>query len=93
MTAPVSLADLFTPADWLALLEVSLTGIHLVRPVYEPDGTTIVDFAIEYLNPAGQRMTGLAEQPGAKLEEIIQAVGLVVRFVGQLLARLERAPV
>lgn len=52
MTAPVPLTDLFTPEDWFTLLDVSLTGIHLVRPVYEPDGTTIVDFAIEYLNPA-----------------------------------------
>ncbi|RZK32862.1 MAG: hypothetical protein EOO57_14540, partial [Hymenobacter sp.] len=67
MTAPVPLADLFTPEDWFALLDVSLTGIHLVRPVYGPDGTTIVDFAIEYLNPAGQRMTGLLEQPGGTL--------------------------
>ncbi|MGI4866389.1 MAG: PAS domain-containing protein [Janthinobacterium lividum] len=67
MTAAVPLADLFTPEDWFALLDVSLTGIHLVRPVYELDGTGIVDFAIEYLNPAGQRMTGLAEQPGGTL--------------------------
>jgi signal transduction histidine kinase len=49
------------------LLDVSLTGIHLVRPVYDPPGLTIVDFAIEYLNPAGQRMTGLSEQPGGTL--------------------------
>jgi signal transduction histidine kinase len=67
MTAPVPLADLFTSEDWFALLNVSLTGIHLVRPVYEPAGPAIVDFAIEYLNPAGQRMTGLAEQPGGTL--------------------------
>jgi PAS domain S-box-containing protein len=67
MTAPVPLADLFTSEDWVALLDVSLTGIHLVRPVYEPDGFVIVDFAIEYLNPAGQRMTGLVEQPGGTL--------------------------
>ncbi|WP_426059754.1 hypothetical protein [Hymenobacter sp. B1770] len=67
MSAPFPLADLFTPEDWLALPEVSLTGIHLVRPVYEPDGPAIVDFAIEYLNPAGQRMTGLVEQPGGTL--------------------------
>ena len=46
MTATVPLADLFTPEDWFALLEVSLTGIHLVRPVYEPDGSAIVDFAL-----------------------------------------------
>jgi signal transduction histidine kinase len=67
MTAPVSPTDLFTTEDWLTLLDVSLTAIHLVRPVYEPGGTTIVDFALEYVNPAGQRMTGLAEQPGGTL--------------------------
>jgi signal transduction histidine kinase len=67
MPTPVPLADLFAPADWFTLLDVSLTGIHLVRPVYEPDGPVIVDFAIEYLNPAGQRMTGLSEQPGGTL--------------------------
>lgn len=67
MTAPVPLTDLFTPEDWFALLDVSLTGILLVRPIYEPDGPTIVDFAMQYLNPAGQRMTGLSEQPGGTL--------------------------
>jgi PAS domain S-box-containing protein len=67
MTTPVPLADLFTPEDLFASLEVSLTGINLLRPVYGSDGSTITDFAIAYLNPAGQRMTGLAEQPGGTL--------------------------
>ena len=67
MTATVPLSDLFAPDDWLTLLDVSLTGIHLVRPVYAPAGGELVDFAIEYLNPAAQRMTGLAEQPGGTL--------------------------
>ncbi|QKG51950.1 PAS domain-containing sensor histidine kinase [Hymenobacter sp. BRD67] len=67
MTATVPLADLFTAEDWFTLLEVSLTGIHLVRPLYEPTGAVIVDFALEYLNPAAQRMAGLAEQPGGTL--------------------------
>ena len=48
------------------LLEVSLTGVNVLRPVYDPAGE-IEDFAIEYLNPAGQRMTGLAAQPGGTL--------------------------
>ncbi|MFD1871107.1 PAS domain-containing sensor histidine kinase [Hymenobacter bucti] len=67
MTAAVPLADLFTAQDWLTLLDVSLTGIHLVRPLYEPNGPAIVDFALEYLNPAAQRMAGLPEQPGGTL--------------------------
>ena len=37
MPTTVPLADLFAADDWFALLDVSLTGIHLVRPVYAPD--------------------------------------------------------
>lgn len=48
------------------LLAVSLTGVNVLHPVYGPDDE-LVDFAIAYLNPAGQRMTGLAEQPGGTL--------------------------
>jgi hypothetical protein len=49
-----------------AVLEVSLTAtaIHVVRPLFAADGTTVVDFALAYLNPAGQRLTGLPEWPG-----------------------------
>jgi len=46
------------------LLAVSLTAINLLRPLYGPGGE-LVDFALEYLNPAAQRLTGLPEQPGA----------------------------
>jgi signal transduction histidine kinase len=67
MPTPVPLADLFTAEDWFTLLDVSLTGIHLARPLYAPDGTELVDFVIEYVNPAGQRITGLPEQPGDTL--------------------------
>jgi PAS domain S-box-containing protein len=49
------------------VLAVSLTAVHLVRPLYEPDSTTITDFALEYVNLAGQQMTGLAERPGGTL--------------------------
>ncbi|MGI4863228.1 MAG: PAS domain-containing sensor histidine kinase [Janthinobacterium lividum] len=45
------------------LLAVSLTGINLLRPLYGSSGE-LYDFALEYLNPAAQRMTGLSEQPG-----------------------------
>jgi PAS domain S-box-containing protein len=61
-TAPPLAAELLP-----AVLAVSLTAIHLVRPLYAPDGTTIEDFALEYLNPAGQQMTGLPERPGGTL--------------------------
>ncbi|MGI4821130.1 MAG: PAS domain-containing protein, partial [Janthinobacterium lividum] len=67
MTTAVPLADLFTTQDWFTLLDASLTGIHLARPLYAPDGTELVDFVLEYVNPAGQRMTGLPEQPNDTL--------------------------
>jgi len=59
-------ADLFAPADWLALLDVSLTGINLLRPLYGPAGE-LADFALEYLNPAAQRITGRAVPLGQAL--------------------------
>ncbi|AII52520.1 hypothetical protein N008_11100 [Hymenobacter sp. APR13] len=37
--------------------------MNLLRPLYGPTGE-LDDFALEYLNPAAQRMTGLPEQPG-----------------------------
>ena len=57
--------DLFaSPAALLHdLLAVSLTAVNLLRPLYGPDGTELVDFAVEYLNPAAQRMTALPERP------------------------------
>ncbi|UYZ61419.1 PAS domain-containing protein [Hymenobacter weizhouensis] len=60
--------DIFASADTLLhdLLAVSLTGINLLRPLYGPAGE-LNDFAIEYLNPAGQRILGLAEQPSGTL--------------------------
>ena len=34
------------------LLSVLLSAVNLLRPVYGPDGTAIVDFTLDYLNPA-----------------------------------------
>ncbi|QIX59684.1 PAS domain-containing protein [Hymenobacter sp. BT18] len=57
---PVSPPDDLT----LTLLNVSLTGIILFRPVPGEAGPDdIVDFAYDYLNPAAQRMLQLPEQP------------------------------
>ena len=57
--------DLFAdPAALLQdLLATSLTAVNLLRPLYGPDGTALVDFAVEYLNPAARRITGLPERP------------------------------
>ncbi|SET36223.1 sensor histidine kinase [Hymenobacter actinosclerus] len=46
------------------LLAVSLTGVILYSPVYDPAGSgEIVDFTFEYLNPAAQRMMAMPEVP------------------------------
>ena len=62
-TSPID--DLFAaPAALLRdLLAVSLTAVNLLRPIYGPDGTELVDFAVAYLNPVAQRITGLTERP------------------------------
>jgi PAS domain-containing protein len=54
-----------TTADDLAqvLLDVSLTGIILFRPLCAAPGELIQDLAYEYLNPAAQQMLRLPERP------------------------------
>ena len=51
------------------LLDVSQTGLMLLRPIYDYDeaGQRIVDFLYEYLNPAAQRLLGQPECPGQRL--------------------------
>jgi signal transduction histidine kinase len=53
------------PADDLAqvLLDVSLSGIILFRPLYATPGGPIQDLAYEHLNPAAQQMLRLPERP------------------------------
>jgi PAS domain-containing protein len=47
-----------------ALLEVSLPGIILFRPVYAAeDAATVLDLTYVYLNPAAQQMLRLPAQP------------------------------
>ena len=45
------------------LLDVSLTAINLLRPIYGPQGEGLVDFSLEYLNLAGQGMLNLPARP------------------------------
>jgi PAS domain S-box-containing protein len=61
--APAASACIFPDGMLHDLLAVSLTAVNLLRPLYASDGSELVDFAVEYLNPAAQRMTGLPEQP------------------------------
>jgi signal transduction histidine kinase len=58
-------SDLSASHDLLhALLEVSLPGIILFRPVYAAeDATTVLDLAYVHLNPAAQQMLRLPAQP------------------------------
>ena len=67
---PPAAPDLFAPANDLLqdLLAVSLTAVNLLRPCYDADSAELVDFRVEYLNPAAQRMTGLPERPGGTLQ-------------------------
>ena len=60
-------ADLSASHDLLhTLLEVSLTAVNVLRPLYDPAGE-LVDFALVYVNPAGQRINGLPEHPDGTL--------------------------
>ncbi|MGY3091055.1 signal transduction histidine kinase [Hymenobacter sp. UYAg731] len=49
-----------------SVLDVSLTALQLWRPIYG-SGDALVDFALEYLNPAGQRMLDLPARPGGTM--------------------------
>ena len=64
---PLPAVPAFPAALLLPLLDVSLTAINLLRPVYQSGGLVIEDFTLEYLNPAGQRIMHLPEQPGGTL--------------------------
>ncbi len=67
MTTPASSFDLLTDNDLLqSVLEASLTALNLLRPLYGPGGE-LVDFSLDYLNPAGQRMVGLPARPGGSV--------------------------
>ena len=60
---PAALHGAFPPNDLLVgLLEASLTGVALYTPVRAASGE-IVDFVIELLNPAAQRMLGQPARP------------------------------
>jgi PAS domain S-box-containing protein len=68
---PVSPTFAFSSADSLlqATLAVSLTAINLLRPL-RGAGEEIVDFTLEYINPAGQRLAGLPERPAGTLRTL-----------------------
>ena len=62
--ASVPLFPALNPAGLVEiLLNTSLNGIMLLRPLYAADGEQLIDFAWERLNPAAQRMLQLPERP------------------------------
>ena len=62
MVSATPVSDPFPPQELLdALLDISLTGVVLYTPVYDPAGE-VVDFAFAQLNPAAQRMLRLPAQ-------------------------------
>ena len=59
---PPAAADLLR-----TLLDVSLTGVLLLRPEYAPNGTDVRGWAYEHVNPAAQRLLGLPAHPAETL--------------------------
>jgi signal transduction histidine kinase len=68
---PLLPADL-PPATGLlqTILDTSPNGIMLLRPVYDAAGTTIVDLAWAYLNPAAQLQLQLSEHPAGSFRTL-----------------------
>ena len=52
----------FPPELLPALLEVSLAAVCVLRPVFGPDETEILDFVVDYASPAAQRILGISEK-------------------------------
>ena len=52
-----------------AVLDVALTPILLLRPRHAAEGRELVDFALEYLNPAALRLGSWTSQPAGTLHE------------------------
>ena len=51
-----------------SVLEASLTALNLLRPLHGPGGE-LLDFSLDYLNPAGQRLAGLPARPGGPVSQ------------------------
>ena len=62
-TFPADLQATYPPAALLAaVLDTSLTGVALYSPLRDADGN-LVDFRIDWLNPAAQRILGQPARP------------------------------
>ncbi|HEX8327206.1 MAG TPA: PAS domain-containing protein [Hymenobacter sp.] len=62
--APALPTDLPASAEMVeVLLNISLSGMMALRPVYDAEGATIVDFTCVYFNPAAQQLLRLPARP------------------------------
>jgi signal transduction histidine kinase len=52
------------------LLSVSLTGMMLMRPLFQAGGEELIDFEVLRLNAAAQRMLRLPERPGQSFKTL-----------------------
>ncbi|GAA3952019.1 PAS domain-containing sensor histidine kinase [Hymenobacter algoricola] len=65
---PPSSGEALPPAGLAeVLLNLSLAGTMLLRPLYAADGVEIIDFAWVRLNPAAQQLLGLPQYPTESL--------------------------
>ncbi|MDO7846533.1 PAS domain-containing protein [Hymenobacter sp. M29] len=63
--------DLPASEDLLrVLLDISQSGVMLMRPVYDAAGTAVADFHLEHLNPAAQQMLRLPQRPAESFRTI-----------------------
>ncbi|UOQ97277.1 PAS domain-containing protein [Hymenobacter sp. 5317J-9] len=87
--------DLPAPPDLLrVLLDTSLSGVMLMRPVYDAAGTTVVDLTVVYLNATAQHMLRLPARPDQSLLTLYptaEAVGVFAFYRDAFLSgKLER---
>ncbi|MET4075985.1 ATP-binding protein [Hymenobacter sp. UYCo722] len=84
---PALPADLPPAADLLqTILGTSQNGIMLLRPVYDAAGTTIIDLAWAYLNPAARRLHTHVEGTGVGLymvRRIVENAGGSIQVASQ----------
>ncbi len=81
------------PLDELAhtLLEVSPTGIMLLRPVYAADEETIVDVLYEYLNPTAQRQLQQPAHPTQSFLTLFPEKAAILTFYASAFLTEERS--
>jgi PAS domain S-box-containing protein len=73
--------DLPASEDLLrVLLNISPTGIMVMRPVYDASGATIIDLDWVHLNPAGQQMLQLSQRPAESFLTLYPTAGMAGVF-------------